>query len=98
MFARVSRLQENIDDLDEGVRVFREKLLPQVEAIPGFVGLQQLVNRTTGETLAVTFWDSEEAMGASESQADQIREEAAGLTAGEIRSVERYEVVLRVGL
>ena len=98
MFARVSRLQEPIDNIDESVRQFREKIIPQVETMTGFLGLESMVDRATGETLSITYWESEDAMRDSEAEANRVREEAAQIAEGEIRSVDRYEVVLRVGL
>lgn len=98
MFARVSQFQENVDRIDEATRAVQDEIVPQVEGMPGFLGLQSLVNRDTGATLAITFWESDEAMRNSEVEADKLREQAAQLAEGEIRSVERYEVILRVGL
>lgn len=99
MFARINRFQGTPDDdFDEATRRVQEKLVPQLEAIPGFLGLQSLVNRSTGETLAITYWENEEAMRASEAEADRMRAEGKELTGSEIRNVERYEVELRIGL
>jgi heme-degrading monooxygenase HmoA len=53
------------------------------------------VDRETGKGLTATFWESEEAMKASEEAADQLRDEAVGAVDGsELVSVERYEVEL----
>lgn len=98
MYARLSRFRENPDRIDEGTRLAEEKIVPQLESVPGFLGVISLVNREAGETVSVTFWDSEDAMRASEEAANRMREEAADLAEGEIRGVERYEVALRVGV
>jgi heme-degrading monooxygenase HmoA len=99
MYARVSRFQGSPDDDFDGAnRRVQDKLVPQMEAIPGFLGLHSLLNRSTGESIAITYWESEEAMRASEAEANRVREEGSELTNAEIRDVQRYEVDLRVGL
>jgi uncharacterized protein YbjQ (UPF0145 family) len=44
--------------------------------------------------LGITFWESEEAMRASEEAADRMREETAEAGGDTIAGVERYEVGL----
>jgi heme-degrading monooxygenase HmoA len=96
MYARVNRFRLGDQDIDETTRIAEDKLVPQVRALPGFAGLQSLVNRSTREELTITFWETEEAMRDSEGGANRLRGESADLTGTEIVSVERYEVVLRV--
>lgn len=98
MFARVSHFQEHADNLDEAVRVGEEQLIPQLKAKPGFLGAQFLIDRESGRSLAITYWDSSDAMRDSENRADQIRQQSTRLTGSETTEVERYEVALRVGL
>jgi heme-degrading monooxygenase HmoA len=98
MFARVSRYQEDIDKIDEATRLSQEKILPQVESMAGFLGVTTLANRTTGETLSITYWESEDAMRASEEEANRLRAESTAFADGEILGVDRYEVTLRVGV
>jgi heme-degrading monooxygenase HmoA len=98
VFARVNRFQDDPANLDEAERIAEGKVIPQLDSVPGFVGVLSLVDRVTGQTLAITFWESEEAMRASEAEAARLRGETAGQTGAEVRSVERYEVAFRVGL
>jgi heme-degrading monooxygenase HmoA len=98
MYARVNRFQEHTDDLDEATRIARHELVPQLEGVPGFLGVQSLVDRSTGRSLAITYWETEEAMHASETRAGRVRSDAEALTGAELLSVERYEVALRIGL
>ena len=51
-----------------------------------------LADRQTGKTLGVTFWESEEALRASEEAANSLREESAEAMSDMIAGVERYEV------
>jgi hypothetical protein len=53
-----------------------------------------LGDRRSGKTLGITFWESEEAMRASEEAADRMREETAEAGGDTIAGVERYEVGL----
>ena len=92
MYARVSILEGPPEQVDEGVRQAREVVLPRGRQIEGFKGMIALADRQSGKTLVITFWESEEAMRASEEAADQLREESAEAGGDTIASVERYEV------
>jgi heme-degrading monooxygenase HmoA len=98
MYARVNRFQDRPENLDEAERFAQEKIVPQLQTIPGFVGVLSLIDRTTGGSLAITLWDDEQAMAASEPEADRLRGDVRQGTGSEIRTVDRYEVALRVGI
>lgn len=98
MHARVSRFQDDPTNLDEAERFAMDKIVPAAQAQPGFLGLLSLIDRETGVSLAVTLWESEQAMRASEEAADRLRDDSAAHTGARITSVERYEVSVRVGL
>lgn len=98
MYARVNRFHDRPDDLDEAERFAEEKIVPQLHTVPGFLGLLSMVDRTSGDSLAITFWDTVEALRASEAEADRLRGDASQRTGSEIRAVDRYEVTLRVGI
>jgi heme-degrading monooxygenase HmoA len=53
-----------------------------------------LGDRQSGKTLGITFWESEEAMRATEEDANQLREQSAETGGQQIAGVERYEVDL----
>jgi len=69
-----------------------EEVLPALRNTDGFRGLISLVDRASGDALAITLWESEGAMHASEAKADEMRREMAAAAGDEIRGVERYEV------
>ena len=92
MFARISTLVGSPDQIDEGLRHVREQVLPQISQQDGFKGMIALADRQTGKTLGVTFWESEEALRASEEAADKLREDSAEAMSDTIAGVERYEV------
>jgi heme-degrading monooxygenase HmoA len=92
VYARVSTLEGAPEQIDEGLRFLREEVLPTGKEDPGFKGLIALGDRQSGKTLGITFWESEEAMRASEEAANRLRSEAAEAGGQTIAGVERYEV------
>jgi len=90
--ARVSLLEGPPELIDEGLRQAREVVLPWGRLMEGFEGMIALVDRHSGKTLGITFWESEEAMRASEEAAKRLREESAQAGGDTIASVESYEV------
>jgi heme-degrading monooxygenase HmoA len=97
MHVRLSRFAglppERIDDT---IEEFREQQLPELEGQAGFKGVLVMVNRGTGQAAALTFWESEADLHASEKVASRARE-AAVASAQPAREpvVDRYEVVLQ---
>jgi heme-degrading monooxygenase HmoA len=98
MYARVNRFGDRPENLDEAERFAEQKIVPQLESVPGFLGLLSMVDRGTGQSLGITFWESEEAMRASEAEANRLRADISAGAGSEIRAVDRYEVTLRVGI
>jgi hypothetical protein len=94
MFARVSTLSGDPQDVGQMESQLTESVLPSARQITGFKGLLAMVDRSSGKSLAVTFWESEQAMKDSEGAADRIREDAAAASGEQILGVERFEVVL----
>ena len=95
MFARVSTFQGSPDRTAEGISVAREQILPAARLQDGFRGIYILFDRGSGRSLAITLWETEEDLRASEEAALRARTESA-VTAGEVvLGVERYEVALR---
>jgi heme-degrading monooxygenase HmoA len=94
MHARVSTFEGSPDQIDAGEQAVREQIIPAARQISGFKGILFLGDRSSGKTIGVTFWESEEAMRESREQADRLRQEAADAEGASIRSVEEFEVVL----
>lgn len=95
MWARVSRFAEPKDRVDDDIRNSREAARELVEQSQGSEGVYYLVDRETGLGMAVTLWESEQAMRDSERVAARIREAANAQVQGEILGVEHYEVVVQ---
>ena len=92
MLARVSTFEGAPEQVDELTRYAREQVLPALEELEGFSGILGLADRQSGKVLAVTLWESEQAVRASEEAANQLRDESAETASETIAGVERYEV------
>ena len=92
MFARVSRFQENEVDIADAQERSAD-VVKKAQAFAGFGGLYYLVDQASGRSLAITLWESEEAMLASEEAASQIRKDEADATDSQILGVDHYQVV-----
>jgi heme-degrading monooxygenase HmoA len=64
-----------------------------LKRLEGFEGSLLLANRRSGEIVAVTLWESEEAMRATEGASYWLRAFSAEAAGGEVTGLERYEVV-----
>src|SRR5215203_2922004 len=92
--ARVSIFEGSPEHIDQSLRQAREVVLPRGRQMEGFKGMIALGDRQSGKTLGITFWESEEAMRASEEDANRLREQSAEAGGQQIAGVERYEVDL----
>ena len=86
---RVSWLKGDLDAMTE---TFRVSLLPQLEQTDGFCSASLLLNRSSGLGCATTTWETREAMEASRSAADEMRQRAASDAGGEIIEVHEFEL------
>ena len=94
MHARLSIFEGSPGQIDASLRQAREVVLPRGKQMDGFKGMIALGDRQSGKTIGMTFWESEEAMHASEEAANRLREESAEASGETIAGVERYEVSL----
>jgi heme-degrading monooxygenase HmoA len=94
LHARMSTLEGPPDEIDDLLREIREHVLPLLQQQDGFKGFITLEDRQSGKLIGITFWESEQAMQASEEVGDRTRSETAEVTGDAIEDVERYEVGL----
>ena len=95
MQARVTTLELDPSRIDQTVAQLEEEDLPQWKEMDGFKGFTLLVDRQSGKLVGTSYWESADAMRASEEKIAQSRERAAetgGASAGP--QVERFEVAL----
>ena len=93
MFARVSTYEGRPERLDEMRREGVEHVLPALEMQDGYSGGFVLADRQSGKVLAVTLWESEQAMDATEDASHWLRIFSAEAGGGSVSSVQRYEVL-----
>ena len=94
MHARASAMSGDPALVDKAKAMLEEDLYAQLEQVDGFRGVVALAQRDSGNSLIVTFWDSEAAMTASEERANQMRSAAASeVGAAGAPQVDRYEVL-----
>jgi heme-degrading monooxygenase HmoA len=93
--ARVTTLDVDPSKIDEMVGNLRENDVPRFEEMDGFKGMTLLVDRDSGKCSATTFWESEDAMKATEEQVKDARRRAAETGgASQEPKVYRFEVAL----
>ena len=92
MYARVSRFQQPSGAPSPSDDSVGREALAAMREVDGFKGLITLDDQASGAAIAITLWDSEEAMTASETHAERVRSDAATATSAQVASVERFRV------
>ena len=93
MYVRMSMLAGDPARLAEATHYLETTVRPHVEAEPGSRGLAVLTNAELGVCLVATYWESADAMAASEQAVEVPRKELTELIGGTV-AVETYEVPL----
>jgi heme-degrading monooxygenase HmoA len=94
MFARVRTTNGVPGKVDEGIRQFRDVVVPSYENVAGFKGGYMLVDRAKGKLIGVTLWASEADLHATEATSQRLRTAGSQAAGGAVHSVEVYEVVV----
>ena len=94
MHARYSYLVVSPDKIDEVVTRPRDEQLPRIREQQGYKGFTVHADRSSGQVVGVSYWESEADLQASEEVGDEARRAAAeaGGASGEPR-VQRFEVL-----
>ncbi len=95
MFARILRSRLKLDKIDEATKTFREDVIPLCREQEGFKGGYFMSDPKTGESVAITFWESQEAMLANE-QSHFFQQQVAKFIPFYVKPPvrEAYEVIL----
>ena len=97
MFARVTTGEGKPEQIEAGIRNFREQVGPVAKKMAGFKGSYFLVDRKKGKMLGVALWDTLANLQASAEAAKQL---SAGVTqaaaATKPPTVEIYEVAVQL--
>ncbi len=92
MYARVTTIQGAPGKMDDAKGHIQEQTLPQLQKMDGFKGFVALGDRHSGKVLGVAFWESEEALRATDEAVSSVRSGAAEAADGIVAGVEQYEV------
>jgi heme-degrading monooxygenase HmoA len=94
MYARVTTIEGSPGKMDDAKGHVQEQTLPQLQGMEGFKGFVALGDRQSGKVLGVAFWESEEALRATEGAVSNVRSGAAEAAGGIVAGVEEYEVLV----
>jgi len=94
MNARIGRVSFSPDRADDMIGHVRDTIVPGYEGKDGFKGFTLLLDRSGGEGIGISFWESEQAMHATDDLGAQAREGAAGAGGGSDQGVAHYEVAI----
>jgi heme-degrading monooxygenase HmoA len=94
MYGRMTRIQIPPEAVEKGIAFFKENVVPNARSTPGNAGAVLLVDRTAGTAIGITFWETTQALNASEQLGISSRTQSAAATGGSIVNVERYEQVI----
>ncbi|HEX6263009.1 MAG TPA: hypothetical protein VF097_09205 [Actinomycetota bacterium] len=94
MLARVTVFKGSGENFDEASRNARENVAPALRELDGFAGMLVLADRGTGRSMAITLWETEEALRSSERAAEEMRAKTAATYDEEIVAVDTYDIVI----
>jgi heme-degrading monooxygenase HmoA len=93
MFVRISWLQNPPDQWEQRIAEAGQ-VAANFANTRGFLGLAGLADRATGAGIGVTYWDSAEAMEASEQAGENVRARLAEQHV-QVKDVDRFEVLVQ---
>ncbi len=96
MFARVAMMEGKPEQIEAGVRDYREHVLPEAMKLAGFKGAYLLVDRKTGKNISITLWETEKAERDSAEAANKLRANASQIvSASKPPVVGAYEIAVQ---
>jgi heme-degrading monooxygenase HmoA len=90
MHARVSTYTGEAERLLDGF----QSVTGPLEEMEGFSQAYFLVDRGNNKAISITIWESEDALLASASKADELRKDASDSADASIDSIEHYEIAI----
>jgi hypothetical protein len=92
--ARVASLHCAPERLADALHSIREQAHVEEDELHGWSGLVALVDRKTGVTKTITFWESDDALRRSEIRETQLRCRVVAAGGGSIAGVRAYDVAV----
>jgi len=93
VYARSTTFHGKPDKIDAGIKFVKDEVAPQLDQIEGCRGLSLLVDRETGQCIATSSWESEEAMRASDEQLRPMRDRGRDIL-GASMQMDEWEIVV----
>jgi hypothetical protein len=92
VYARSTTIQAQPSSIDDGIAFIRDEVTPALIAMEGYVGLSLLVDRESGQCIATSAWETEQAMRTSTDRAAPLRDRAAERFGGGRVTVDQWEI------
>ena len=96
MYARLTTIQGSPEKLEDAIRVIENDVIPTSKALPGFKNGYWFADRKSGKMIALTLFETEKDVEASEAAASQLRKTSTEKLGAEVKNVERFELIARV--
>jgi heme-degrading monooxygenase HmoA len=92
----IREIKMNPAKIDENLEFFKQVIVPEFKNSPGFLGVRNLMDRSTGEGRVGTIWKDQASLDAQLAQTEQRRSRAAdrGVTFGQDRLAEIFLTAL----
>lgn len=74
----IRRVSMDPAKIDDNLTFFKETVLPQIKASPGFLAVRNMINRSTGDGIVGTVWVDAASMEAAAQAAQQRQAQVAG--------------------
>jgi len=84
VYARTTTVHGDPTAIDEGIAFLRDRVMPAVEGLPGYVGLSMLADRDSGRCIATTSLKDEAAMAGTGEQLRPLRARFAEVLGGSV--------------
>lgn len=91
MYARSTTILAHPENLDRGIALVRDEVMPAVLDAPGCIGMSMIVDRESGRCIATTAWESMDAMRDSEGMVRPLRDRVADVL-GARAQVDEWEI------
>ncbi len=94
MFARSNTAHADLGRIDRGIAFIRDETLPAVTTMAGCLGLSMIVDRSSGECIVTTSWQTEDDLRSSRQGLQPMRDRAAEVLGSETIDFTEWELVL----
>lgn len=93
MIARITTFEGDPQRMDEGVRIYREQVVPWLRDSTGFRGVIILIDRENERAMGVSFWTTMETATDAYASGATLRDELAASVGTTMTGEEFLEVV-----